>query len=171
MLLFRNATIPLNFPSRTTLPWQTDFHPESWNPMWSVGTILTGMLSFMYDTANSTGVVTSTPAEKRRLAAESLAFNVRSPTFRKIFPEWVERHAQQQRSQPAAEIEAQAAEEEASADAPEVPAPAPELAQRPKEAGPGMLAYYAAAAVLAGGAILYAATLWSSGQYLGAAAR
>lgn len=24
----------------------TDFHPESWNPAWSVDTILTGLLSF-----------------------------------------------------------------------------------------------------------------------------
>ncbi|KAG6733135.1 hypothetical protein I3842_01G211400 [Carya illinoinensis] len=25
----------------------SDFHPESWNPMWSVSSILTGLLSFM----------------------------------------------------------------------------------------------------------------------------
>lgn len=25
----------------------SDFHPETWNPLWSVGTILTGLLSFM----------------------------------------------------------------------------------------------------------------------------
>ncbi|RMZ55113.1 hypothetical protein APUTEX25_005391 [Auxenochlorella protothecoides] len=78
----------------------TDFHPESWNPMWSVGTILTGLLSFMYDSANSTGVVTSTPAEKAALAAQSLAFNVRSPTFRKLFPHWVARHEEAQRAAP-----------------------------------------------------------------------
>lgn len=25
----------------------TDFHPDTWNPAWSVSTILTGLLSFM----------------------------------------------------------------------------------------------------------------------------
>ncbi|XP_058782489.1 ubiquitin-conjugating enzyme E2 34-like [Vicia villosa] len=25
----------------------SDFHPESWNPMWSASSILTGLLSFM----------------------------------------------------------------------------------------------------------------------------
>lgn len=33
----------------------TDFHPESWNPLWSVATILTGLLSFMSDTQHTTG--------------------------------------------------------------------------------------------------------------------
>lgn len=33
----------------------TDYHPETWNPMWSVGTILTGLLSFMYDSQATTG--------------------------------------------------------------------------------------------------------------------
>ncbi|GKA97164.1 ubiquitin-conjugating enzyme E2 34-like protein [Tanacetum coccineum] len=29
----------------------SDFHPESWNPMWSVSSILTGLLSFMVSIA------------------------------------------------------------------------------------------------------------------------
>ncbi|PNW79926.1 hypothetical protein CHLRE_08g372400v5 [Chlamydomonas reinhardtii] len=68
----------------------TDYHPESWNPMWSVGTILTGLLSFMYDTQATTGSITTSRAEKERLAAESLAFNAKNPTFRKLFPAWIE---------------------------------------------------------------------------------
>ncbi|PSC73263.1 ubiquitin-conjugating enzyme E2 34-like isoform B [Micractinium conductrix] len=67
----------------------TDFHPESWNPLWSVATILTGLLSFMSDTQHTTGAISSTPEERRRLARESLAYNIRSPVFRKLFPEWV----------------------------------------------------------------------------------
>ncbi|KAF8071235.1 UBC33 [Scenedesmus sp. PABB004] len=71
----------------------TDYHPESWNPMWSVGTILTGLLSFLYDSAPTTGSITSSPAERRRLAAESLAFNARNATFRKLFPDLLAAHA------------------------------------------------------------------------------
>eukprot|EP00884_Botryococcus_braunii_P008874 jgi/Botrbrau1/17989/Bobra.0460s0005.1 len=68
----------------------TDFHPESWNPLWSVGTILSGLLSFMYDNAHTTGSISSTKEDKIRLAAASLDFNVKNPTFCRLFPEYVE---------------------------------------------------------------------------------
>jgi len=74
----------------------SDFHPESWNPMWSVSSILTGLLSFMVDNSPTTGSVTTTVSEKQRLAKSSLAFNCKNPTFRKMFPEYVEKYEQQQ---------------------------------------------------------------------------
>jgi len=70
----------------------SDFHPESWNPAWSVGTILIGLQSFMTDTEITSGAISTSAAEKKRLATESLAFNMMNPTFRKIFPEFVEKH-------------------------------------------------------------------------------
>ncbi|VFQ68968.1 unnamed protein product [Cuscuta campestris] len=73
----------------------SDFHPESWNPMWSVSSILTGLLSFMMDNTHTTGAVTTTTAEKVQLAKASLAFNCKNLTFRKLFPEYVEKHQQQ----------------------------------------------------------------------------
>uniref|UniRef100_I1MK79 UBC core domain-containing protein n=1 Tax=Glycine max TaxID=3847 RepID=I1MK79_SOYBN len=54
----------------------SDFHPESWNPMWSVSSILTGLLSFMMDNSPTTGSVNTTTAEKQRLAKSSLSFNL-----------------------------------------------------------------------------------------------
>lgn len=74
----------------------SDFHPESWNPMWSVSSILTGLLSFMMDNSPTTGSVNTTVAEKQRLAKSSLAFNCKNTTFRKMFPEYVEKYEQQQ---------------------------------------------------------------------------
>ncbi|MED6170720.1 Ubiquitin-conjugating enzyme E2 34 [Stylosanthes scabra] len=74
----------------------SDFHPESWNPMWSVSSILTGLLSFMMDNSPTTGSVNTSTAEKQRLAKSSLSFNCKNATFRKMFPEYVEKYNQEQ---------------------------------------------------------------------------
>lgn len=53
----------------------SDFHPETWDPMWSVGTILMGLYSFMHDTQSTLGSIQTTDAFKRKAAIESLAYN------------------------------------------------------------------------------------------------
>jgi ubiquitin-conjugating enzyme E2 J2 len=71
----------------------SDFHPETWNPLWGVRLILLGLQSFFYEDASTTGALHGVPvAQKRRMAASSLPFNVRNPTFRKLFPELVKLH-------------------------------------------------------------------------------
>ncbi|KAL8170777.1 hypothetical protein V2J09_022581 [Rumex salicifolius] len=77
----------------------SDFHPESWNPMWSVSSILTGLLSFMMDERPTTGSVKTTVAEKQRLAKTSLAFNCKNRSFKELFPEYVEKYMEQQAEQ------------------------------------------------------------------------
>ncbi|KAK9844149.1 hypothetical protein WJX81_006103 [Elliptochloris bilobata] len=74
----------------------TDYHAETWNPAWGAGTILVGLLSFMSETAHTTGSISTSRAEKRRLAAASLDFNMRSARFRRLFPDYCEKHAQRQ---------------------------------------------------------------------------
>merc|ERR1712224_558995 len=50
----------------------SDFHPETWNPMWSVSTVLTGLLSFMLEDSPTTGAIETPVFEKKRLATQSL---------------------------------------------------------------------------------------------------
>ncbi|VDO60646.1 unnamed protein product [Heligmosomoides polygyrus] len=55
----------------------SDFHPDTWNPAWTVSTIITGLLSFMNDSAPTLGSITSSDAEKKVLARRSKAFNLK----------------------------------------------------------------------------------------------
>lgn len=70
----------------------SDFHPETWNPLWSVGTILTGLYSFMLEDGNTYGSITTSLREKRQAAASSLAHNVKNKMFAELFPELVDLH-------------------------------------------------------------------------------
>jgi hypothetical protein len=63
----------------------SDYHPESWNPGWSVETLLVGLQSFMYEDSDAIGSVRASAAERTRLAAESHAFNMRNGLFRELF--------------------------------------------------------------------------------------
>jgi len=75
-------------PDRRICFSMSDFHPGSWNPAWSVATILTGILSFMLSDEMTTGSVTTTEAEKRLLASRSHAWNLTQKRFRDAFPEY-----------------------------------------------------------------------------------
>lgn len=66
----------------------SDYHPDTWNPTWSVLTILTGLLSFMTDNEQTTGSINTTDSVKSKLAAESKKYNTNENTrFATIFPE------------------------------------------------------------------------------------
>ncbi|KAF9779216.1 UBC-like protein [Thelephora terrestris] len=66
----------------------SDFHPASWNPAWSVATILTGLLSFMLSDEITTGSVNTTDADKRAWARKSHSYNVQQRKFKEAFPEY-----------------------------------------------------------------------------------
>ncbi|KAL0025136.1 hypothetical protein WJX77_002298 [Trebouxia sp. C0004] len=63
----------------------SDFHPESWNPMWTVSSILTGLLSFMLEDQITTGSLQSTNEEKQELAAASLDYNMDHAQLKAMF--------------------------------------------------------------------------------------
>ncbi|EJD07375.1 UBC-like protein [Fomitiporia mediterranea MF3/22] len=66
----------------------SDFHPGSWNPAWSVATILTGLLSFMLADEMTTGSITTSDSDKRAYAARSHAWNIQNKKFREAFPDY-----------------------------------------------------------------------------------
>ncbi|XP_064460616.1 ubiquitin-conjugating enzyme E2 J2-like [Ornithodoros turicata] len=85
----------------------SDFHPDSWNPAWSVATILTGLLSFMVEKNPTLGSIDTTDREKRQLAKESLEFNLKDQVFCELFPDLVEDIKEQLSRRKAVEAEAQ----------------------------------------------------------------
>ncbi|KAJ2354190.1 Ubiquitin-conjugating enzyme E2 6 [Coemansia sp. RSA 2673] len=63
----------------------SNYHPQSWNPGWSVATILTGLLSMMTgDEVMQGGIVTS-DQQKREFASKSREFNRNSVWFKNAF--------------------------------------------------------------------------------------
>lgn len=66
----------------------SDYHPDTWNPAWSVLTILTGLLSFMTGNEHTTGSIFTTNTVKRKLAADSKKWNSNENLrFAAVFPE------------------------------------------------------------------------------------
>ena len=49
----------------------SDYHPESWNPSWSVSTILKGVLSFMLGDEVTTGAVEASAGDLKRARAQA----------------------------------------------------------------------------------------------------
>jgi len=68
----------------------SDFHPDTWNPAWSVGTILTGLLSFMLEKSPTLGSIETTDSEKKSAAIKSIDFNLKDKIIADLFPEAVE---------------------------------------------------------------------------------
>lgn len=68
----------------------SDFHPDTWNPAWSVGTILTGLLSFMVEDSATLGSIETSHFTKRQLALQSGVVNLKDKTFCDLFPDLVE---------------------------------------------------------------------------------
>ena len=80
----------------------SDFHPETWNPMWSVGTILMGLFSFFLEETPTHGSIVTNDTFKRRAATESLAYNCRDKIFCELFPDLVDKYEKEIKNQPPA---------------------------------------------------------------------
>lgn len=71
----------------------SDYHPDTWNPAWSVSTILTGLLSFMTGDETTTGSINTSDSLKKKYSQDSKHWNnTENPRFVKVFPELVEQN-------------------------------------------------------------------------------
>lgn len=61
----------------------SDFHKEEWNPMWNIGTILTGLVSFMNGEDITTGGMRATASARRQFAQQSLRHNMQQDALAK----------------------------------------------------------------------------------------
>ena len=66
----------------------SDWHPESWNPVWKVESIVMGLLSFMLTDEHSIASLHLSEAERKKFAKESLKWNMeknKTGQFEQIF--------------------------------------------------------------------------------------
>ena len=69
----------------------SDYHPESWNPLWNVHTIVIGLISFFVDNERTAGCVVTDDGTKRKLALTSLFHCQKQEKFKELFSEQFER--------------------------------------------------------------------------------
>lgn len=86
----------------------SDYHPDEWNPAWSVSSILTGLLSFMLEDSAALGTMVTLRKEKLQLAYDSLEFNLKDNNFTTLFPDLTKEIKQRlkERESKAAKIQA-----------------------------------------------------------------
>jgi len=82
----------------------SDYHPESWNPSWSVGTILTGLVSFMVGNESSVGTTETSDVSKKQFARESYDWCVdksspRGRKFRELFTDFIEEYEKKRKAE------------------------------------------------------------------------
>lgn len=63
----------------------SDFHPETWSPLWTVGSILTGIVSFMNSDEITTGGLAASSKHRKAFAASSAAYNARDQVYSELF--------------------------------------------------------------------------------------
>ena len=69
----------------------SDYHPDTWNPAWSVATILTGLLSFMLEKSPTLGSIETSESIKKKMAAQTHEFNLKDKVFCELFPQMAEK--------------------------------------------------------------------------------
>jgi ubiquitin-conjugating enzyme E2 J2 len=67
----------------------SDFHPETWSPIWRISSILSGLVSFMQSEERSTGCVASSDTYKRSCALKSLPHILSQQRLCSLFEDFI----------------------------------------------------------------------------------
>lgn len=68
----------------------SDYEPTKWTPAWNVGTILSGILSFMVEDTKTWGSIECSDQVRVSLANKSGKINIKNKEFCELFPKLVE---------------------------------------------------------------------------------
>ena len=63
----------------------SSYHPESWSSSWGVSTMLVGLLSFWHEGKSTVGSIRVSDEQRRKLAKESMKYNMKNPNFVTLF--------------------------------------------------------------------------------------
>ncbi len=63
----------------------TAYHQETWNPMWTISTMLPGFVSFMYTNENTVSAVQTSDEEKKIIAIDSKRHVMAIPEIALLF--------------------------------------------------------------------------------------
>lgn len=63
------------------------YHQESWSPIWTVSSMLQGLLSFMVENTTTTGGIVTTVEEKKKLAKASISTTFNNSEILSLFLE------------------------------------------------------------------------------------
>ena len=66
----------------------SDYHPESWNPVWPVKSIIIGLISFMTTDLDTVGSIKMVPDEVKAIAKKSPQDLMKHKKFNEIFEEY-----------------------------------------------------------------------------------
>ena len=65
----------------------SDYHPESWNPIWPVGSIIIGLLSFFVTETNTLGAINEPKAKRRTISTNSSNVIRNHKIYKELFKE------------------------------------------------------------------------------------
>jgi ubiquitin-conjugating enzyme E2 J2 len=78
------------FPNKSICLSMSEYHPETWSPLWTVSAVLNGLLSFMLTEEKAAGSIVTSIEAKQKYAKSSWAYNLEDKTFCKLFPDLAE---------------------------------------------------------------------------------
>ena len=66
----------------------SDYHPESWNPVWPVRSIIIGLISFFVTNDNTVGSINVSFQERKRIAERSRTTIAQHHIFKQLFEDY-----------------------------------------------------------------------------------